>query len=103
MGQKQLSAQEVDAFVEKHPGYRSADRALVKEYRFGSYADGVAFAVAVAMVAERKDHHPDLTIRWAKVAVLWTTHDAGGITALDCELAELADGLAGRHGATEAP
>ena len=71
-------------------------------YQFGTYADGVAFAVAVAMVAERRDHHPDITIRWAKVSLVWSTHDAGGVTLLDAELSKASDELARKHGANEA-
>lgn len=101
MGQKQLPEQEIAAFLAVNPGHKAADGALSKEYRFGTYADGVAFAVAVAMVAERRDHHPDITIRWAKVALLWSTHDAGGISALDVELSKTSDELARKHGANE--
>lgn len=102
MGQKQLPEQEIAAFLAAHPGHRAADGALLKEYRFATYADGVAFAVAVAMVAERRDHHPEITIRWAKVSLLWSTHDAGGVTALDVELSKASDELARKHGANEA-
>ena len=101
MGQKQLPEQEIAAFLAQNPGHQAASGSLTREYRFGSYADGVAFAVAVAMVAERRDHHPDITIRWARVSLLWSTHDAGGITALDVELAKASDELARKHGANE--
>jgi 4a-hydroxytetrahydrobiopterin dehydratase len=102
VGQKQLPQQEIAAFTAANPGHHAADGALSKEYRFGGYADGVAFAVAVAMLAEKRDHHPDITIRWAKVTLLWSTHDAGGITALDVELSKASDELARKHGANEA-
>jgi 4a-hydroxytetrahydrobiopterin dehydratase len=101
VGQKQLPEQEIAAFLAANPGHKAADGALTKEYRFTTYADGVAFAMAVAMVAERRDHHPDITIRWAKVALLWSTHDAGGISALDVELSKASDELARKHGANE--
>lgn len=99
MGQKKLPEQEIAAFLAMNPGHLATDLALSKEYRFGSYADGVAFAVAVAMTAERRDHHPDITIRWARVALSWSTHDAGGVTALDVELSKASDELARKHGA----
>jgi 4a-hydroxytetrahydrobiopterin dehydratase len=102
VGLKQLPEQEIAAFLAANPGHAAAGGALSKEYRFGTYADGVAFAVAVAMVAERRDHHPDITIRWAKVRLSWSTHDAGGVTALDVELSKASDELARKHGANEA-
>jgi 4a-hydroxytetrahydrobiopterin dehydratase len=48
------------------------------------------------MLAEKRDHHPDVTIGWGKARVLWTTHDAGGVTDLDLALAEATDGLEAR-------
>jgi 4a-hydroxytetrahydrobiopterin dehydratase len=47
--------------------------------------------VRLAFAAEKRDHHPDLHVLWGRVRVDWSTHDAGGITALDTELAEIAD------------
>ena len=51
----------------------------------------VAFAVRIALYAQRVDHHPDLLIQWGKVTVTWTTHDAGGVTGRDVELARFMD------------
>ncbi|MBL8741590.1 MAG: 4a-hydroxytetrahydrobiopterin dehydratase [Myxococcales bacterium] len=101
MGQKQLPEQEIAAFLASNAGHRAEGGALSREYRFETYADGVAFAMAVAMVAERRDHHPDILLRWAKVTLTWSTHDAGGITALDVELSRASDALARKHGASE--
>ncbi|NUP14483.1 MAG: 4a-hydroxytetrahydrobiopterin dehydratase [Polyangiaceae bacterium] len=94
---RKLEAHEVEAFCATS-GWKAADGVLSKELAFSSYPDGVAFAVAIAMTAERRDHHPDLFIGWGKVGVRWSTHDAGGITPLDLELAKLSDELAVRHG-----
>jgi 4a-hydroxytetrahydrobiopterin dehydratase len=47
------------------------------------------------MLAEKHDHHPDIDIRFKTVRVLWTTHDAGGLSLLDFALAEASDKLAG--------
>ena len=48
----------------------------------------------LGFVAQEHDHHPDIDIRFNKVRVRWTTHDAGGLTRLDLVLAEATDGLA---------
>ena len=58
------------------------------------FAQAMAFAVRLGMLAEKRDHHPDLTIGWGKATVLWTTHDAGGITELDLTLAAASDAFA---------
>ncbi len=53
----------------------------------------MAFVNQVADVANRLDHHPDITISWNKVGLSVSTHDSGGLTALDFELARAVDAL----------
>ncbi|GAA4077120.1 4a-hydroxytetrahydrobiopterin dehydratase [Nonomuraea soli] len=53
----------------------------------------------IAVEAERLNHHPDIDIRWRKLHLVLTTHDAGGLTDLDYRLAEIIDGIAAKHGA----
>ena len=93
-----LQQHEIDAFAGP-AGWRCDGGALSKDIPFSAYRDGVAFAVAVAMLADQRDHHPDLGLGYGKVSVRWSTHDAGGITGLDLELARATDELAARHGA----
>jgi len=69
------------------PGWCVEDKELVKDFRFSSYLDGIAFVQRVAIEAEAMNHHPDLLVNWRRVVVRLTTHSAGGITALDFELA----------------
>jgi 4a-hydroxytetrahydrobiopterin dehydratase len=93
-----LAPPEVDAWLESHRGWlrspdNSATDSLVRSYELPDFASALAFAVRVGMLAEKKDHHPDILIGWGKARVLWTTHDAGGITRLDLELAEATDSL----------
>ncbi len=72
-----------------HPGWAVEDGRIVRRFSFSSYAEGVAFAVRVALDAERHDHHPDeLAILWKQVRVAYVTHSAGGITEKDLEAAE---------------
>lgn len=98
MSRRRLSQQELDAFAAGSPGWAASEAVLERTYRFGSYADGVGFVAALAVVAERRDHHPDIHLGYAKVGVAWSTHDAGGTTELDRELATETDALATRHG-----
>jgi len=66
---------------------------LTKDFKFPSYAGGVIFAAAVAQQADKMDHHPDLTIGYQKVRVAVNTHDVGGLSHLDFELARTVDAL----------
>ncbi len=75
-------------------GWETESGQLCRTFVFDTYLRGVEFAVAVAAVAEELDHHPTLTIGWQKVTFAVSTHDAGGITEWDFELARRADALA---------
>ena len=70
------------------------DPALIwREWTFSTYLDGVHFAERVAQQAEAVKHHPDLFITYKKVKVSYTTHDAGGVTAIDLSEAASLDDL----------
>lgn len=69
------------------PGWARRGDTLVKTYAFARFADGIAFVATVAAIADAMDHHPDIDIRYTKVTFTLSTHTAGGITALDLELA----------------
>jgi 4a-hydroxytetrahydrobiopterin dehydratase len=66
---------------------------IVRTYEFDSYLAGVGFASGAAGLAEEAFHHPELTIGWREVEVRLTTHDAGGITSNDTDLAARFDEL----------
>ena len=66
---------------------------IVRTYEFDSYLEGVGFASGAAGLAEEAFHHPELTINWREVEVRLTTHDAGGITTNDTDLAARFDEL----------
>jgi 4a-hydroxytetrahydrobiopterin dehydratase len=83
----------LSAWLGSHEGWERRGDEIQKVFRFGDYAAGIAFAVRVAFAAEKADHHPDLLITWGKVEVRLSTHDAGGLTRLDLDLAEACDGL----------
>ncbi len=88
-----LSDAEVTAELEKLNGWALEKGQIAKQFKFKTYKDGVVFAVAVAQLADREDHHPDLYIGYAKVRVALNTHDVDGISALDFKLAQLAETL----------
>jgi len=93
---KKLEDAAIAEFLAGHPGWAREGDALVRTFAFDRYGDGLAFAVAVGVEADKADHHPDLFIGWRKVRVLWSTHDAGGISSLDVDAATLSDAIAGR-------
>lgn len=91
---KKLSDDEIGAFLGAHAGWAREGDALTRTFSFGDYAAGIAFVVRVGFAAEARDHHPDLAVGYARVKVSWTTHDAGGISSLDAEMAERTDAIA---------
>lgn len=66
---------------------------LVRELTFADFAGAMEFVNAVAQAAEAAGHHPDITIRWNRVALTLSTHSAGGLTQLDLDLARAIDAL----------
>jgi len=73
---------------------RSEDgAALLRSYRFADFAEAFAFLTRVAAHAEAVDHHPEFTSVWNRVDFRLTSHDAGGVTARDIELAKAIDAL----------
>src|SRR3984957_314935 len=85
----------VEAFLSAHEGWaRVGTDAISRGYSFADFSAALGFVVRVGLAAEKKDHHPDIELGWGKARVRWTTHDAGGITALDLQLAETTDSLA---------
>lgn len=69
--------------------------ALAKTFRFADFVQAFGFMTRAALVAERMDHHPEWSNVYRTVTVTLTTHDAGGITVLDLDLAARMDDLAG--------
>ena len=83
-----------DVLATRMPQGWQGDPALIwREWTFPTYLDGVHFAERVAQQAEAVRHHPDLLITYKKVKVSYTTHDAGGVTAMDLSEAASLDDL----------
>ena len=73
----------------------SADgKAIEKRFTFADFSEAFAFLTRVAMHAEKADHHPEFTSVWNRVDFRLTSHDAGGVTERDVELATAIDRLA---------
>ena len=94
MPRTRLDDHDVQQALASLDGWARAGDEIVKTYECPSFADAIAFVVRVGFLAEKADHHPDLDIRWRKVKVALTTHDAGGLTESDVELAGQIEGVA---------
>jgi 4a-hydroxytetrahydrobiopterin dehydratase len=91
-----LDTSVVDAWLAGHAGWeRAGAGALAKRFSFPDFAAALAFTVRVGCLAEKRDHHPDVELGWGRARVLWSTHDAGGVTQLDLDAATATDKLAG--------
>ncbi len=69
--------------------------AITKSFEFADFTDAIGWMVRVAVWAEKMEHHPEWFNVYRTVAVTLSTHDAGGLTERDVELAEKMDALAG--------
>jgi 4a-hydroxytetrahydrobiopterin dehydratase len=86
-----LTDEEIDAQLPDE-WHREGDE-IVRTYEFDSYLDGVGFLSGAGGIAEDAWHHPEMTVTWGEVEVRLTTHEAGGITEKDIDLAERFDNI----------
>ena len=90
-----LSDDQIDKALAALPGWACVDGKLHKELRFKDFTEAFGFMARVALVAEKRDHHPEWCNVYGRVVVDLTTHDAGGITQADVDLARTMNELAG--------
>ena len=88
-----LTEQARQEFLASYAGWELEGETITKLFTFPDFVDAVAFVVHVAFLAERADHHPDIDIRWNKVTLALTTHDQGGLTEKDTDLAAACDAI----------
>ena len=69
------------------PGWSRRGDVITKTFQFRNFLAGIDFVAAVAKAAEAANHHPDIDIRYTKIVFALSTHDAGGITQKDLDLA----------------
>ena len=82
-----LSPAEITQGLAQLPGWQLNDGLLTRTFDFADFREAMSFVNSVAVVAERAGHHPDIDIRYNKVKLALTSHDAGGITEKDFFLA----------------
>jgi 4a-hydroxytetrahydrobiopterin dehydratase len=89
-----LSSAEIAAHLSALPDWKAESGELVKTFQFRDFRAAMAFVNRLADAAEDAGHHPDIDIRYNKVRLALVTHDAGGITAKDFDLATKSNSLA---------
>jgi 4a-hydroxytetrahydrobiopterin dehydratase len=92
-----LTGSEREQALKRLSGWREADArdAITKSYVFADFSEAWGFMSRVALAAEAMDHHPEWFNVYKTVEVTLSTHDAGGVTARDMELAGRMDRIAG--------
>ena len=89
-----LTAKQIKDALPAVPQWRRKAQVIARTYEFKDFPAAVRFVNAVARLAEKAWHHPDIDIRWNRVKLRWSTHSAGGITDRDRDLATRSGGLA---------
>ncbi len=93
MERRLLGRHEVETELTSLSGWTYNGSQISKTYSFDTYKAGLVFAVAAGQLADRMDHHPDLTIGYQKVTVALNTHDLNGISTWDIALARQIESL----------
>lgn len=88
-----LTQRQRDELSETIPEWGVDGETIRRTFRFGDFVGSMGFVTRVAILAEKANHHPDIDVRWNKVTLVLTTHDEGGLTTRDLELAKSIDGL----------
>jgi 4a-hydroxytetrahydrobiopterin dehydratase len=89
-----LTADQIAALPEQLPHWRLVGGKLRRELRFVDFVEAFGFMARVALIAEAMGHHPEWSNVWNRVTIELTTHDTGGLSDLDLQLAQRIDALA---------
>jgi 4a-hydroxytetrahydrobiopterin dehydratase len=86
-----LSEPEISARLDSLPDWKIESGELTRTFNFKDFVGSLAFVNKVGDLAEKAGHHPDIDIRYNRVRLALVTHDAGGLTAKDFEMAAAVD------------
>jgi len=90
---KRLSDEEIARELGGLDGWTRDGDAIRKQYTLGGFPDAIAFVTRLAFDAEAADHHPDITINFKRVTLVFSTHSDGGLTQKDFDGARKVDAL----------
>ena len=93
MARKKLSGQEIEIALADLDGWKTENDNLKKRFSFTNFAESLAFVNRVGAIAEAADHHPDICFGWGYAEFSITTHDTGGLTQNDFDLATAIENL----------
>ena len=82
---------QLNYFIKKNPSWIIYNKAIKKEFKFDNFIEAFSFMTRVALFSEKMDHHPNWQNTYNKVTIELTTHDQGGITTNDVNLAKSID------------
>jgi 4a-hydroxytetrahydrobiopterin dehydratase len=95
-----LAQGDIDRALRELPGWSVRDGMLVKTYPHETFPEAIVFVNAVAHVAELANHHPDIDVRYTNITLSLVTHDQGGLTQRDVDLARRVEELRRKAAAT---
>ncbi len=88
-----LEDEDLSAALKKCPEWELEKKSITRTVEFEEFMEAIDFVNDLAEIADEAQHHPDIRIRYTKVTLTLTTHDAGGVTEADIELAQRIDNL----------
>lgn len=88
-----LSADQIEARLTALPLWSLSGDVIQRTFQFKDFVEAMTFVNTVAALAEQRQHHPDILVRWNKVTLSLSTHDAGGLSQKDFDLAAETDRL----------
>jgi 4a-hydroxytetrahydrobiopterin dehydratase len=86
-----MDADELKEALKRLPEWERVGKTIVRTVEFEDFSEAIDFVNDLADIAEEAEHHPDILIQYSKVTLTLTTHDAGGLTEADIELARRID------------
>jgi 4a-hydroxytetrahydrobiopterin dehydratase len=90
---KKLTSVQIKTALKSAGDWKKKGAAITRTFQFKDFPKAIKFVDKLARIAERAWHHPDIDIRWNKVTLTLSTHDAGGLTQMDFKLAKQFDRL----------
>ena len=102
MRREKLDETELDRALGTLNGWKLKKDKIRKKFEFANFAEALVFVNEVGEIAERLDHHPDISFGWGYAKIKTTTHDRDGVTDFDIELAKQIDALAPQRAESKA-
>ncbi len=96
MASNKLNEQDLASAIQRLPGWSLQNQKLHRDYKFADFAHAFGFMATAAVLVEKMNHHPEWSNVYNRVSIDLTTHDAGGITQKDLQLAEVLEKIASK-------